>query len=502
MSAHSRGSGSTTTMGRTHPLRTVLLLLAAMLPVLGLLVVAPQASAHHVTGKVTFCHATSSSSNPYVTVTTDPASILRRGHDHHTGPVWSPTLVARTSWGDVIPSFTWVDSHGTLHRYAGLNTDRLDVIANGCVVPPIAVTVTAPTSTDQTCAASGTLTIPSVTGVSWKVDGAAAAPGTRGAAPGTHSVKATALPGWTISGTSSWTLTIAPRTGCDIIVVTPVEPTVTPSTTCGVEGTYTIPTTTGVQYLLDGEAVAAGTYSGPVDALLTVQALPGYRLSDPYWSVELVVDPAAACPTVVLPVAPTSDPSPRCGVEGTYTIPTTTGLRYLLDGDAVAAGAYSGPIDATITAVAEDGYTLADPTWSVHLVVAPAEACPVVVVVTPADPTVTPSTLCGVEGTYAIPSTAGITYLLDGVAIEAGTYDGPASGTVTAVADEGTTLSDPTWSFELSLGAADTCQLPSTGGGSLAETGAGTAPLAGAAALLLALGTALVVATTRRPTTR
>ena len=58
MSAHSRGSdqGPGTP---TRPLRTVLLLLAALLPVLGLLVVAPEAGATHVAGKVTFCHATS-----------------------------------------------------------------------------------------------------------------------------------------------------------------------------------------------------------------------------------------------------------------------------------------------------------------------------------------------------------------------------------------------------------------------------------------------------------
>ena len=92
-------------------------------------------------------------------------------------------------------------------------------------------------------------------------------------------------------------------------------------------------------------------------------------------------------------------------------------------------------------------------------------------------------------------------YLLDGEPIAAGTYDGPASGTVTATALEGYRLSTKAWSFELSLPAADTCTLPSTGGSTLAETGSSTGPLAGAAALLLALGTGLVVATARRPVT-
>ncbi|MFN8158612.1 MAG: hypothetical protein U0R68_14440 [Candidatus Nanopelagicales bacterium] len=484
-----------------RPLRTVLLLLAALLPVVGLLVVSPTATAHHGTDKVTFCHATSSSTNPYVSITTDPASIIKVGHDHHTGPLWSPTLGAHVSWGDVIPSFTWVDKAGTVHRYSGLNTDHLDVIANGCVVPPISVTVTAPVSADQTCTASGTVALAAVTGVVWKLDGRITAAGSHAVTPGTHSVVATAMPGYAITGTSTWSITIARATGCDIVVVTPVAPTVEPSTRCGVEGTYTIPATTGVLYLLDGEPIASGTYDGPVDGLLTVQALPGYRLSDPYWSVELVVAAAEACPTVVQPVAPTSDPSPRCGVQGTYTIPSTTGITYLLDGETIAAGTYRGPVDGVVTAEAQTGYTLADPQWSVHLVVVAAEACPVIVVVTPVEPTVAQSTACGVEGTYTIPSTRGVQYLLDGEPIAAGTYDGPASGTVTATALEGYRLSTKAWSFELSLPAADTCTLPSTGGSTLAETGSSTGPLAGAAALLLALGTGLVVATARRPVT-
>ena len=113
----------------------------------------------------------------------------------------------------------------------------------------------------------------------------------------------------------------------------------------------------------------------------------------------------------------------------------------------------------------------------------------------------TPSGECGVEGSYAIPSTAGVQYLLDGEPIAAGTYDGPASGTVTATALEGYRLSTTTWSYELDLAAADTCSLPSTGG-SLPQTGGDPAPMAGLAALLLALGTGLVVAANRRPTTR
>lgn len=487
-----------------RPLRTVLLMLAALLPVVGLLVVSPTASATHNAQKVTFCHATSSRTNPYVSITTDPASIIKVGHDHHSGPVWSPTMGTHASWGDVIPAFTWVDRSGRSHHYAGLNTDHLDVVAAGCVVPPTQVELAAPVAADQTCDATGTITIEARQGVTWTLDEVATTPGTHDVAAGSHTVTATALRGWTIVGPSTWTLTVAAATECGVVTVTPVDPTVTPPAGCGLQGGWTVPATEGVSYLLDGVPVTAGDHSGPVKGTVTATALPGYRLSDPGWSFALDVPAAEACPEIVVvtPVAPTVVPSPRCGVQGSVTVPATEGLRYLLDGQPFAAGTHDGPLAGTVTAEALEGYTLEDAEWSVTISVPAAEACPVIVVVTPVDPTVTPSTECGVEGTYAIPSTTGVEYLLEGTPIAAGTYDGPASGTVTATAAAGYTLADAEWSYELSLAAADTCTLPSTGGESLAETGGDPGPMAGLAALLLALGAGLVVATTRRPTTR
>jgi LPXTG-motif cell wall-anchored protein len=117
--------------------------------------------------------------------------------------------------------------------------------------------------------------------------------------------------------------------------------------------------------------------------------------------------------------------------------------------------------------------------------------------VTPVDPTVDPSGECDVEGTYVIASTEGIDYLLDGVVVAAGRYDGPASGTVTARAQEGFTLADTSWSYALDLPAAETCSLPSTGG-KLPQTGAQTGGIVGAGAVALLAGLVLVMVGRRR----
>jgi hypothetical protein len=77
--------------------------------------------------------------------------------------------------------------------------------------------------------------------------------------------------------------------------VTPVAPSVSQSEECDVEGTFTIPRTKGVRYLLDGEPIKPGEHTGPVDGELTAVALGEYELKNPDWSYDLVVDEAVEC---------------------------------------------------------------------------------------------------------------------------------------------------------------------------------------------------------------
>jgi LPXTG-motif cell wall-anchored protein len=234
----------------------------------------------------------------------------------------------------------------------------------------------------------GSIAIPEQQGVDFYVDDAKILYSSIPIAQGTaRTVTAVAQDGYTLTGTTSWTFS-NPSLSC-LVPVTPVDPTVVASTTCEVEGTFTIPETTGIRYLLDGTPIAAGTYPGPKTGTLTAAALDGYvlststtvrTLSDPGWSFALNLAAATVCepdaPVVVIPVAPTSDPSQTCEVEGTYTIASTTGIEYLLDGTVVAAGTYTGPKSGTITARALEGYQLSDPEWSATLSLTEATTCP------------------------------------------------------------------------------------------------------------------------------
>ena len=79
--------------------------------------------------KVTICHATASSSNPFTLNDVDVASSgLKAGHQDHAG--------------DIIPPFTYVDKDDNVISYPGKNlttqygtSTGAQVLANGCVIP-------------------------------------------------------------------------------------------------------------------------------------------------------------------------------------------------------------------------------------------------------------------------------------------------------------------------------------------------------------------------------
>jgi serine protease len=317
-------------------------------------------------------------------------------------------------------------------------------------VTPVAPVVNQST----TCDVEGSYTIPSTEGVDYYVGGVLKAPGTY-SGPINATVTATAKDGYELDN-PEWSapIVIAAAEKCPVRV-TPESPTVLQSEACEVEGSFTVPTTGGVEYLL-GDQVVTGTVTGPVTGTLTARALPGHVLTNPEWSYSIDIPAAEDCPVEVVPVEPTVVQSEVCEIEGTYTIPATTGLQYLLDDEPIAAGDYTGPVDGVVTAQALPGYVVSsDGPWSYDLVVAPAADCPPTA--TPVAPTVAQSEVCDVEGTYTIPVTPGVQYLLDGVEIAAGDYTGPKTGTLTAEGVEGTVLTDPEWSFDLDVLAAADC---------------------------------------------
>jgi LPXTG-motif cell wall-anchored protein len=305
--------------------------------------------------------------------------------------------------------------------------------------------------------------------------------------------------GWTIAQdrlSATYSVTVLPaRNDCP---VTPATPTITAQPVCTGPGTsspgsFDLPESTDVvTYTTEGDVVTATTH-----APYLFSATEGWTISEDRLTATYTVTFTSAgdCLVEVVPVLPTVAVSASCGLEGTYTIPEVEGITYLLDGEPVAADTYEGPAAGTITVTANQGYVLPDVEWSFALDLAPAEACPVIVLVTPVDPQVTQSATCEVEGSYTVPTTAGVLYLLDGESIEAGTYPGPAAGTITAAPIEGTELVDAAWSFDLALTAAADC---ADSNGPLPQTGAAVTALGTVGALGLLVGVLLMVLGARR----
>jgi hypothetical protein len=170
-------------------------------------------------------------------------------------------------------------------------------------------------------------------------------------------IDVTAATGYTFSGgqTVSLTATASEDDGCE---AAPAQPALTVHPECGVVDTYTIPATTGVVYLVDGTPKAAGTYDlqPGTTVTITAAAAAGYRLTSPL-SMQLTGGPDTAC---VRPGTPTLNETSVCGEVDTYTIPSTTGVVYLVDGTPKAAGTYAlaEGVTVVITAQAADGYAL------------------------------------------------------------------------------------------------------------------------------------------------
>ncbi len=227
--------------------------------------------------------------------------------------------------------------------------------------PNVIITPTDPTFVDLCGTANDTYTIPSTTGALYQIAGVTVAAGTY-AGSGAVTVTAIADTGYTLTGTTSWDHTFN-TTACSV-AATPADPTFVDQ--CGTANdTYTIPSTTGVIYQVSGATVAAGTYAGSGSVTIDAVADAGYTLTGTT-SWQHTFD-AVACPlTAATPADPTFIDL-TCNSTGSYTIISSTGVDYEVNGVLTAAGTYTvnTPSTITITAVAQPGYVLVGPTsWS------------------------------------------------------------------------------------------------------------------------------------------
>lgn len=324
----------------------------------------------------------------------------------------------------------------TYQGTTGNGNTVLTISSSSCTGTATTSVTPLPVTFSEACGAGGdTYTIPSTTGVNYYVNSSASptAAGTYSGF-GIVSVTASAQSGYTLSGTTSW-MHLFMNMPC-IISVTPTAPSF--NDVCGTANdTYTIPSTTGISYFVNGAATAtsAGTYTGLGTVGISAQAQFGYMLSGTSsWSYSFT---NSACPISVTPTAPTF--SDACGTNNDiYTIPTTTGVNYYINGSSTAATArtYPGIGSITVTAQAKSGYALSGTTsWS-HTFT--NDTCPI----TQVTPTpVTFNDFCGTANdTYTVPSTENVSYWMNEELVEAGTYPATGTVTITATADEGSNV--------------------------------------------------------------
>ncbi len=151
---------------------------------------------------VTLCHATASRNNPYEKITVDAAGAYNGHYTQHTGAPFNGTQKSGDKWGDIIPTFTYDgNSYSLNYDAAGMATFR-----NNCnvTVPPLEAEPAAVTFTDICATVNDTYTIPSTTGVVYKVNGVVTPTGTY-PATGAVNVTAEALNSdYELSGTLTW----------------------------------------------------------------------------------------------------------------------------------------------------------------------------------------------------------------------------------------------------------------------------------------------------------
>ncbi len=411
----------------------------ALLTASGLVVL--NAPAANATADVPLCHATDADTNPYTYQSVDASSTDYQGHlSHRNDPqqVWK-----KGTW--------W---NGAWHPAGSKKPDLINVLDGPvdevlCNLPGTHELEVTPsvTWTEPTCANDGTADWAGADTdkVAYQLTAGAVGPGNE------VTVTATPKPGYVFphqaDPTFTHTFTSFEPEGCSTRV-TAVGPTVVQSSECGVQGTYTIPSTTGVRYLLDGKQVAAGAHQGPASGTITAEVADDtYVLANPEFSYQLDVPAAAQCPPEVprvTAVAPQVNPSTQCGSEGSYVIPATDGVQYYLDGAPVAAGSHAGPASGTITAAAVGDHVLTNPGFSFALDLAAAVDCPVPpTVVTPAAPQFTNPTCTDQGAATSFADTDAVDYTQTGLVAPGETV------TVTAAPKPGHVFPagfDATWS--------------------------------------------------------
>jgi hypothetical protein len=231
------------------------------------------------------------------------------------------------------------------------------------------VTADQPTFHDVCGLTRDSYTIPSTEHVSYYVNGSqAASPAGKYYVHtiGTVTIKAVADQGYTLTGDSTWSHDFTNKP-CK---VTPKPPMF--NDVCGTDNdTFTIPHAKHVVYMMNQQVINPGTYDGSGTVTITAQALPGYKLKHDAvksWTFNFTDEDCGGHGGQVTPVTPAAVTfKDICATANdTYTIPTTVGVEYWVNGAVKPAGTYSATGTVNITAMAASAaYSLEGTTsWS------------------------------------------------------------------------------------------------------------------------------------------
>lgn len=328
---------------------------------------------------------------------------------------------------------------------------------------PIPVTAKAVTFADKNGMASDTFTVPNMTGVRYEVNGKTVTPGTHKISDYfaytdywvTATVKAYAQSGYLLLGENSWAQKVDGH-----IHTAPKAVTFTDVDGLAAD-TFTIPTHKGVQYKVNGKAIAAGTYKIKdyftytdywVTPKVTAHAQKGYTLSGTTSWTKKIDGRTEVMPQTVTFADKNGQKS------DTFTVPNVKGVQYTagtrkVSAGTLAIGSYFTYVDymadVEVSATPKAGYKFpsgATTAWRARL---------------DGYTTVATKDPSGVDGygqkadTYTIPQVTGVQYQADGKNVGAGSHavtthkaDGTTTVKVAATPKAGYKLTGATnWSF-------------------------------------------------------
>ena len=343
----------------------------------------------------------------------DPSTVHRydSGISLFPGAVYASENVAINADADRIFA-AWRDSPGHLANMLSTQAETIGVgyvkqTAGPYAGQYIAVenfagygTVATPTATPSAPVVldASTINIPAVEGVEYLLNGQVVSAGNYPVS-GYITVDARAIAGYTLANNipTHWEYNFAVD-----VPVTPLMPSFS-----NTAKTYTIPSTEGVEYFVNGNPAAAGTYDGAGTVNVAAYAIDGYVLNagaTSEWSFTYT----EVIPTAT-PVAPTFDLPNK-----TYTVPSTKGVDYLVNGTISRPGTYTANTEnVTITAQAQNGYVLdanATSTWNFSYASTNVEVSAVA------------PTFNDENRTYEIPAVPGVKYGVNGTIVEPGSY--------------------------------------------------------------------------------